>query len=112
MLQAVIFLFQLFVIWPIIIFMTHNWLAIPVALAADVILNGFIALGSSIVAKRWNLLGALPYFYLLRWIEVYVFLYAFVEIMILKKFQTKVQGWSTEGRRYKLTSAALQDAAA
>lgn len=112
MLQAVIFLFQLFIIWPIIIFMTHNWLAIPVAIAADVTLNGVIALGSSIVAKRWNLLGALPYFYLLRWIEVYVFLYAFLEIMVLKKFQTKVQGWSTEGRRYKLTSAALQDIAA
>ena len=112
MLQAIIFLFQLFFIWPLIIFVTHNWMAIPVALSADIILNGTIALGSSIVSKRWNLIGALPYFYFLRWVEVYVFLYSFVEIMILKKFQTKVQGWNTEGRRYKLTSAALQDIAA
>lgn len=111
-LQAVIFLVQLFFIWPIILIVTHNWIAIPVALAADFILNGCIALGSSIVAKRWNLLGALPYFYLLRWIEVGVFLWAFVEIMILKKFQSKAQWWSTEGRRYKISSAALQDIAA
>jgi hypothetical protein len=83
-----------------------------VAIAADFILNGMIALGSSIVAKRWNLIGALPYFYLLRWIEVGVFLWAFVEIMILKKFQVRAQGWSTEGRRYKISTAALQDVAA
>lgn len=112
MLQAVIFLVLLFFIWPLIILTTHNWMAIPVALAADFILNGVIAIGSSFVAKRWNLLGALPYFYFLRWVEVYVFIFSFIEIMILKKFQTKVQGWSTEGRRYKLTSSALQDVAA
>jgi cellulose synthase/poly-beta-1,6-N-acetylglucosamine synthase-like glycosyltransferase len=111
-LQAIIFLVQLFCIWPIILLTSHNWIGIPVAIAADFILNGMIALGSSIVAKRWNLIGALPYFYLLRWIEVGVFLWAFVEIMILKKFQVRAQGWSTEGRRYKISTAALQDVAA
>ncbi|MEK7152859.1 MAG: hypothetical protein AAB834_02855, partial [Patescibacteria group bacterium] len=66
---------------------------------------------SSVIAKRWNLLGALPYFYFLRWLEVGIYLTAFFEVMILKRFQSEIKGWGTEGRRYKLTSDALQDVA-
>lgn len=107
--QTVLFFIQLFILLPLIIANTGNWLLIPVSIAADVILNGFIAMIVSVKIKRWNLLGALPYFYFLRWIEVGIFVIAFVEIMILKKFQTEIKGWKTEGRRYKLSSDALQD---
>lgn len=112
MLQTVLFLAQVVIIWPIVLFGTHNWLAIPVALSADIILNGIIALGSSVVIKRWNLIGALPYFYFLRWLEIGIYLLAFVEIMILQRFKAETRGWATEGRRYKLAADALRDVAA
>ncbi len=111
MMQTLIFLLQMFILVPIIIIATGNWLIIPVAIAADIIMNGAIALGSSVLAKRWNLLGALPYFYFLRWLEVGIYVMAFVEVMILRKFQSEIKGWGTEGRRYKLTNDALQDIA-
>lgn len=111
MAQTVLFLLQMFVLMPLIIFLTGNWLIIPVAIAADIVLNGFIALASSAVIKRWNLLGALPYFYFLRWIEVGIYLWAFIEVIILKRFQAEMKGWGTEGRRYKLSADALQDVA-
>jgi biofilm PGA synthesis N-glycosyltransferase PgaC len=111
MLQTVFFLVQLFVLLPLVIYATGNWMVIPVAIAADFILNGIIAVASSVVVKRWNLLGALPYFYFLRWIEIGAYLTGFFEVMILRRFQSEIKGWGTEGRRYKLTNDALKDVA-
>lgn len=111
MLQTLIFLALLFIWTPYVIAVTGNWLIIPVAIAADIILNGFIALFSSVVAKRWMLIGALPYFYFLRWIEIGIYIKAFFEVIVMKRFQDEVIGWSTAGRRYKLSKQALIDVA-
>lgn len=111
MLQTVLFLLMLLVWLPYVIAVTGNWMIIPVFIAADIILNGFIALFASAVAKRWMLIGALPYFYFLRWIEIGIYITAFVEVMVLKKFQDEVIGWSTAGRRYQLSKQALIDVA-
>jgi biofilm PGA synthesis N-glycosyltransferase PgaC len=107
--QTVFFLVELFVIMPLIIVRTGRWQVIPFVLAADFVVNGVTAIFSSIAAKRWNLLGALPYFFFLRWLEIGVFLMAFVEVMILGRFKTSNKGWDTEGRRYKLSLDALKD---
>jgi cellulose synthase/poly-beta-1,6-N-acetylglucosamine synthase-like glycosyltransferase len=109
MLQTIAFFAQILVLIPLIIALTGNWLIIPVAIAADVILNGFIAIVASGVIKRWNLLGALPYFYFLRWVEISAFVVGFFEIFALGKFKSDIKGWGTEGRRYKLSDEALQD---
>ncbi len=111
MLQTIIFFAQLGILLPFILFREHNWMFIPVAIAADFIMNSIIAVWASFAAKRWNLLGALPYFYFLRWVEISIYVYAFIEIMVLKRFETEAKGWMTEGRRYKLNAAALQDVA-
>lgn len=111
MLQTASFMLQLLILMPLIIILTGNWMIIPVAIAADFVMNGLIALGSSVAIKRWNLLGALPYFYFLRWLEIGIYFIAMFEVLVLKKFQSEVKGWATEGRRYKVDSAALQDAA-
>ena len=109
--QAVFYLLQMFVLLPYMIHVTGNWGLIPFVLAADFVVTGIITLASSAVIKRWNLLGCLPYFYALRWVEIGIFVTAFVEIYILGKFQTEIRGWGTEGRRYKLDANALKDAA-
>lgn len=111
MFQTVIFLVQLFVILPWILIATGNWMVIPVIIAADIIVNAAIALFSSVAAKRWMLIGALPYFYFLRWVEIGIYMQAFVEVMILRRFQDTAVGWSTVGRRYKLSQQALIDVA-
>jgi cellulose synthase/poly-beta-1,6-N-acetylglucosamine synthase-like glycosyltransferase len=111
MLQTALFALQLLILVPIVIAVTGNWMIIPVAIAADFILNSIIALGSSVVAKRWNLLGAMPYFYFLRWLEVGIYFIALFEVLVLKKFQGDIKGWDTEGRRYKVDEAAMQDVA-
>jgi hypothetical protein len=57
------------------------------------------------------LIGALPYFYFLRWIEIAIYIRAFFEVVILKRFQDEVIGWSTAGRRYEISKQALIDVA-
>lgn len=109
MFQTLYFLLLLFAILPYLIVTSGSWLTIPVMIAADIIMTSVVALGSSALAKRWNLLGALPYFYFLRWVEVAVYLVAFVEVMVLRRFQSKSRGWGTEGRRYKLSQGAMAD---
>lgn len=109
LMQTVLFLTQLFVLVPMIIIMTGNWLILPVALAADLIVMGCITLFSSIVAKRWRLFSALPYFYFLRWVEIAAFISGFFEVIVLQKFRSDIKGWGTSGRRYKLSRQALQD---
>ena len=110
LLLVLVYLFQLTVILPMIIIMTGNWMLIPALVAADFVVNSIIALASSAVIKRWNLLGAMPYFYFLRWLELGIFLQAFVEVIILKKFQSdEEKGWDTNGRRYALSSEAMRD---
>lgn len=111
LLLVMIYLLQLFVLIPMIIVMTGNWMVVPVMLATDFVLNSLIALMSSVVVKRWNLLGAMPYFYFLRWLELGIFIRAFFEVIVLKQFQTEIKGWETKGRRYRLSTEALQDVA-
>lgn len=111
LLLVLIYLLQIFVLVPMIIIMTGNWLVIPVMLAADFVMNSIIALLSSVVIKRWALLGTMPYFYFLRWLELGIFLRAFFEVVVLRRFQTDIKGWETKGRRYKLSTEALQDVA-
>lgn len=109
--QAVFYLIQMLVLVPFLIYTTGNWRILPFILAADFVITGVITLASSAIIKRWNLVAALPYFYALRWVEISIFVAAFVEIFILGKFQAEIRGWGTEGRRYKLDATALKDVA-
>lgn len=107
--QTIFFLLQICILIPFIIGFTGSWMIIPVWIAADIVINGIIAILASIVIKRWNLLGALPYFFFLRWIEFGCYLWSFMEIYILKLFQNSTKGWATEGRRYEITTEAMTD---
>lgn len=109
--QTVILLLNMLVLIPLIILTTGNWVAIPYAIALDYIVNSVIAIWAAGVTKRWTVFGAMPYFYFLRWVEIFVHLKAFVEVIVLGKFKTSTRGWSVAGRRYKLNQLALTDVA-
>jgi cellulose synthase/poly-beta-1,6-N-acetylglucosamine synthase-like glycosyltransferase len=112
MLQTLLFLMQIFILVPLILISTHgNWLVIASMILIDFILNGLITLLAAAVAKRWSIIGVIPYFYFLRLIEISTHVIAFVEVFVLKRFQEQVVGWSTAGRRYKLSNDAMLDVA-
>ncbi len=111
LLETLLYFVQLFVFVPIVIAITGNWLILPLIIATDFIVMSLIAMFSGILAKRWSIVGALPYFYFLRWVELTVFAKAFIDIVLLKKFKADIKGWATEGRRYELNVHALRDVA-
>ncbi|MEI7838476.1 MAG: glycosyltransferase family 2 protein [bacterium] len=111
MLEMLLFILQIFVLVPILIITTHNWNIIPVLIVADMFVNSLIMFMTAIVLKRLSVLASLPYFYVLRWLEIALFVRCFVEIFILDKFKSDIIGWSTEGRRVALSTLSLRDIA-
>lgn len=109
--QTILFLLQLLFLIPFYIALTGNWMVIPVAIAIDYIVNTGIALWAAIITRRSALFGVMPYFYFLRWLEIGIHLMAFTEVVILRKYNKTIKGWTTKGRRYKLNTTALQDVA-
>ena len=95
--QMILFIIQLGILIPLIIYVTGNWMIIPVAIAADFIINSGIAILASVAIRRWYLLGAMPYFYFLRWVELSAYIIAFFEVLVLGRFRSEIKGWSTRG---------------
>ena len=60
--------------------------------------------------RRADVLGAFPLFYFLRLVNLYVFSKSWFEIVVQRKFRTASAGWSTAGRRYRITAAAVSGA--
>lgn len=101
--ESVYYLFQMLIILPLLILTTHSF-ATPMAIVtADFIAIMVLAIFSALAARRPIILAALIYFYILRFLELGIFIWAFVEIIILRKHNEKALGWQTEGRRYEIT---------
>jgi cellulose synthase/poly-beta-1,6-N-acetylglucosamine synthase-like glycosyltransferase len=80
--------------------------------SADVIANAFlldvaalyaITLSVAVKAKRMDIMSAFPQIYLYRWVTLGVFMKAFWDVMILRKYSATEGVWGTAGRRFKNT---------
>lgn len=112
MAQTFLFLIQIFVFVPIIMFIEHNYLVIPVIVSADIVMYALTAVVAAATTKKWHIFGILPFYYLLHWTEIFIYFYAFTEVVVLRRFKGATKGWGTEGRRYSLNTAVMADVAA
>ena len=112
MLELLFYLIQIFVLLPYIVLETHKWQIIPIVIASDYIVTCALAIFSAVASKRAAILGSLPYYYFLRWIEIGITVIAYFEVVCLRKFRGgDTKGWSTKGRRYAIDAKALRDTA-
>ena len=111
MIELLLYLAQMFVLLPYIIIVTHRWQILPVVLISDFIVTSALSLFAAVAAKRAAIIGCLPYFYFLRWIEIGITVKAFFEVVALRRFRSTEKGWETKGRRYALDATALKDTA-
>lgn len=100
LLQNLIFFIDYFIILPVIAFIYHRPQLLMYAFLYDLLLTFIITFIVAIRAGRWDILSALPYVYLLRWINLLVFLKAYIEVMIFNKYQYTNGLWATDKRRY------------
>jgi len=107
--ESIYYLFQMLIILPLLFVSTHSF-STPIAiLTADFIAIVVLAVFSALAARRPIILAALVYFYVLRFLELGIFIWAFIEVVILRRHQTHTVGWQTEGRRYEITMGKMEE---
>ncbi|MEK7594185.1 MAG: glycosyltransferase family 2 protein [Patescibacteria group bacterium] len=102
--QNLFFFFNYAVIMPYIAFKRHSPALLATLFLLDVITTFAVSFIVSWRSKRWDILSAFPQIYILRWVTLFVFLQAFVEIMLLQRFRATDGMWSTSGKRYKFST--------
>ena len=107
MLESAYYLCQLLIIIPLLALLGHHWSMSISLFLADFMAIVALASFSALAAKRPIILSTLFYFYILRLFELAIFVQAFIEIIILRKFKTVAHGWETEGRRYEITAEEI-----
>lgn len=101
--QSMFFLMYSFIWLPIIAYYTYGANVIAVAFLFDVLLTVFITILVVTRTKRTDILAAFPFIYILRFVNLFVFIKAFTEVIILRKFiNQKATLWTNT--RYKLAS--------
>lgn len=76
----------------------------------DLAITGALAVFVAMLTKRLRIIFVLPVVFLLRFVELCIYIQAFVEIVILRKFENRKEvGWQVAGRRYALATEALED---
>jgi cellulose synthase/poly-beta-1,6-N-acetylglucosamine synthase-like glycosyltransferase len=95
--------FNYLVVLPIAIHRTHSLDVIATAFLFDVGLMFALTFLTAMKANRKDIISAFPQIYLYRWITLFVFLRAFIEVVVFRKFRATEGIWGTAGRRYKNT---------
>jgi cellulose synthase/poly-beta-1,6-N-acetylglucosamine synthase-like glycosyltransferase len=96
-------LFVNYFIWaPYLAMRFHSVNVLASVFIYDVLITLAITLAVAARAKRWDILSAFPIIYGLRWLSLGVFLRAFVEVIVLRKFRVSSGAWESgaKGRRY------------
>lgn len=109
LLEAGLYLTQLFILLPLALIISGNWRILPVIFVLDYLLVAMLGVFSAVMAKRISILHTLPYFYFLRFVELFAFVKAFTEVVVLRRFRITAKGWETVGRRYDLSVKAMKD---
>jgi hypothetical protein len=99
--QNFLFFVNYCILVPYLAFVRHAPSIVAATFLYDVGLTLIMTLLVAMKTKRYDILSAFPVIYILRWITLGVFLKAFVEVTILRRFKTTEGTWSTAGRRYK-----------
>jgi len=107
--ETVYYFVQMLIILPFALISTHSIRAPIAILGADFVAIVILALFSSYASKRPRILIALLYFYILRFLELGIFVWAFFEVIVFRRFQTVGRGWQTEGRRYEVSAQDMKD---
>ncbi len=107
MLEQVILLGALSLV-PILAWWSQNYAMFGLLFISDVSVFLALTIWAAILNRRPDVLGAFPLFYVLRAVNLYVFIKSWYEIVVRRQFQTAPIGWATTGRRYRIAADGLR----
>ena len=97
-LQNLFFFASYCLLVPAMVFVKHQPGLLAVTFLYDVAITWLMSVAVAARAKRWDILSAFPFVYSLRWISLAIFLRAFVEVGILRKYRRAGGAWTTVQR--------------
>lgn len=94
--------FASYLIWVPYMALTRGAsVVIASAFVVDVLVTLMITLFAAGRSRRWDVVSAFPQVYILRWVSLAIFLKAFVEVVILRKYRHTDGKWENRAmRRY------------
>lgn len=100
-LQNIIMLFNYCLILPVFALLRHDISILALTFLIDVALTLWLTLLVAAWTRRYDIVSAFPQIYYYRWVSLIVFVKAFAEVMLLRRFRVNDSaGWETAGRRY------------
>jgi len=103
-LQNLMLIANYFVLLPFLAIMHKSAGVIALTFLYDVAIMFVMTLLVALKADRKDILSAFPQMYLYRWITMFVFIRAFVEVVVLRKYRVAPSHW--ENTRYKSVMTA------
>jgi len=103
--QNLFFFLSYFIIVPALAITQGTLNVVAMTFLYDVFVTALITFLVALKARRMDILAAFPNIYALRFVSLFVFLKAFVEVMILRRFQHTDGAWTTV-QRYKPTTVS------
>lgn len=104
MLDMLIYYIQFLVVYPIFLIIHHDQFirAASVLFVWDVATFFALTVIMAFASRRLDIIGAFPLFYILRLVQMWIFVRAFVQVVITRKHRHhSTIGWETSKRRYR-----------
>jgi len=95
-----------FVVLPIIAWWGQNYGPLALLFINDMIIFFAFTVWSAGVNRRADVVSAFPLFYILRFVNLFLYFRSWFEIVVQRKFRSARPGWTTAGRRYRIMSGA------
>jgi len=93
-------------IFPFMAWWSQNYAPLALMFMNDLVIFFLFTIWSAAINRRPDILSAFPMFYILRFMNLYVFFKSWFEIVVQHKFSSAPAGWTTAGRRYRIANAA------
>lgn len=103
--QNFAFFASYFIIVPLAAIIAQSPAIIAATFLYDVVLTALLTVAVAAYTRRWDILGAFPHIYILRWLTMFVFLKAVWEVTILGRFRGAGGSWTSVKRYQQPVSA-------
>lgn len=110
--KTLLFAIELLILLPLRVTIVGNGQLLLIMIAADFLMTLAFALFGAIYSKRWSILWYMPTFFILRIVDIIVFVKALFSVSLKRLLRMEKQlaaGWSVGDKRYKLTLEAVAD---
>lgn len=98
--------FVMYGLWiPLATILTGSTAYLALAFLSDVILFFGFTLFAASRTGRYDILGAFPLIYALRWVSLYIFIKSFVEVVVFGRHRHSRGLWETVARRTQLRTS-------